>query len=104
MPRRNSREIDRSSRAHYPALRLISDKILERPHSAFLFRLLGEAFAFQADYDRAAVALEHSIKLNKYDPTTSQVFSEVLAQLGQQQRSDHYAQLARDIKAGLVAP
>ena len=85
------------------ALRLISSKISEQPTSAFLFRLLGETFAFQADYDRAAVALEHSIKLNKYDPTTSQVFSNVLAQLGQQQRSDHYAQLALDIKSGLVA-
>ena len=86
------------------ALRLISSEISAQPNSAFLFRLLGEAFAFQADYDRAAVALEHSIKLNKYDPTTSQVFSKVLAQLGQQQRSDHYAHMARDIRSGLVAP
>lgn len=84
------------------AIRLISRGIVQRPNSAYLFRLLGEAFAFQADFDRAAVALEYSIKLNKYDPATSKTFSEVLAHLGQSQRSKHYAQLARDIHSGVV--
>jgi tetratricopeptide (TPR) repeat protein len=84
------------------AIAMIRQAIVERPQSAFLHRILGEAYAFQSDYDRSATALAQSIKLNKFDPLTSQVFSEVLTQLGQERRAQHYAQLSKDVASGLV--
>jgi tetratricopeptide (TPR) repeat protein len=84
------------------AIHVIAAAVSEKPNSAFLFRILGEALAFQSEYEGAAAALERSIKLNKYDPLTSQVFSEVLSRLGQDRRAEHYAQLSRDIVSGTV--
>lgn len=81
------------------SIEVLTQAALQQPESLVLFRMLGEAYMHRHDFDAAEKAIQTALAINKFDPLTNRIYSEVLAQMEQPERAQHYLEQAQHFES-----
>ena len=74
---------------------LLTDAVGDYPNSAILYRMLAEVYFHRDDLRAAETAAKRSLAIDKSNPLTNRIYGEILRQMGQGNRSQHYLQQAK---------
>lgn len=74
---------------------LLTDAVGDYPNSAILYRMLAEVYFHRDDLRAAETAAKRSLAIDKSNPLTNRIYGEILRQMGQRNRSQHYLQQAK---------